>query len=368
MVVDKKLYDILGVNVNSNGDQIKKAYRKLALVHHPDKKKERGESDVDDTKFKQIGMAYDILSDVEKRKKYDKFGSKGMNNKDVGNFNDVFSSLFRAGSHHVFNQVFGGGSVRFTSSHRAPPPRTKEVPAKYEIPLTMEELYCGVIKKLKITDEGVCGECNGSTINKDANPEKCRECVKGIKVTVTQIRPNTYQRRQELCRKCYKGVLLKKEDHCGKCVKGYVKTFEILKINVDIGIIPNSTIKIKRSNGKELIISIKLKNEHPLFKRTNTRAKGLSSYDLSLLQNITLKESITGFDKKLKHLDGTDITIRSDKGEIIAPNITKTIKRLGMPTGLPFPNDFGNLHITFKVVFPDKLSEEVVDKLLEIDF
>ena len=149
-------YSILGVDKGASSDDIKKAYRKLAIKYHPDKNP--GDKSAED-KFKQINEAYSVLSDSEKRRNYDTYGSAGGGGFNGGGFNtsdfnpeDIFNSFFE-GFGSGFGG-FGGGSTRSKSG------RSGEN-LKIKVKVTLEDIAAGVTKKIKLSRYKKCGKCNG---------------------------------------------------------------------------------------------------------------------------------------------------------------------------------------------------------------
>ena len=148
--MDKNLYEILGVNKTSSSEEIKKAYRKMAMEYHPDKNPDNPEAE---SKFKEAASAYDILSNPEKKSQYDRFGTvgsgPGAHNGGFGgmNMNDIFSH---------FGDIFNGGGFQ----HRQR--QNKGSDLRLKVSLTIDEILKGTKKKLKYKRQEKCDHCNGS--------------------------------------------------------------------------------------------------------------------------------------------------------------------------------------------------------------
>ncbi|VDN31255.1 unnamed protein product, partial [Gongylonema pulchrum] len=135
MVKETKYYDVLGVPPTASESELKRAYRKLALKYHPDKNPNEGE------RFKAISQAYEILSDPKKRQLYDEGGEEGLSGGGGGNFHNPMD---------IFDMFFSGGR------------RERKVRDMiHQLPVTLEQLYNGAVKKLKVTRHIVCPKCEG---------------------------------------------------------------------------------------------------------------------------------------------------------------------------------------------------------------
>ena len=167
----RDFYEILGVNRNATGDEIKKAYRQLALKYHPDRNQD--DADAED-KFKEASEAYSVLADSEKRNIYDKFGHEGLRagGRGANDFSFFSDSIF-ADFEDIFGGFFGFGGQRRGSQARRPQ-RGRDL--GMEIDLTMEDAYNGVEKDLDITREKNCHICDGSGNEPGYPPETCAQC------------------------------------------------------------------------------------------------------------------------------------------------------------------------------------------------
>jgi len=166
-------YETLGVTNNASDSEIKSAYRKVAMKYHPDKNP--GDTQAEE-KFKQAAEAYSILSDQQKRSQYDQFGHAAFNNQggssgfhhmDLNDIFDHFGDVFRSSG---FDDFFGGGRRR----HQSGPPQGSDL--KITISLTLEEIYLGIKKTVKIKRLEPCGECNGSGGAPGTKPIHCPKC------------------------------------------------------------------------------------------------------------------------------------------------------------------------------------------------
>jgi len=270
-----KFYEILEVSKNASDSDIKKAYRKLAMKHHPDK---GGDQD----KFKEISKAYEALGDPEKRAKYDKYGEEGLDGDGGGDPSDIFEAFFG-----------GGGGGRRQQQRRQ---KTKDV--VQPIKVTLEQMYNGNTKKLAITRQ---------VIDKKKGVQECRECDgRGVKVQVVRMGP----------------MIQQMQSACGSC-GGQGKTFltkqerEVLEVHIQKGATDGHKVTFREmadehpdADAGDVIFVLK-QQEHADFKR-----KGA---DLFIERKISLVEALCGFELTLTHLDGRKLFIKTAPGEIVKP-------------------------------------------------
>ena len=240
--MNKNYYDILGVSKSASSDEIKKAYRKLAHKHHPDK--EGG----DEAKFKEINEAYQVLSDPQKRGQYDQFGqtfnqtggsSGGFSGFGGQGFDFDFSQFSGAGFEDIFSDIFSGGG--FGGEQRSSARSGSDIAVDVEI--SFAEMAGGVEKEIELYKRTLCKECSG-TGAKNRRMKKCAECDgKGkIRTTRRTILGNFSQ--VSMCPNCYgKGEV--PEEKCSNCGgDGTVRDYEKIKIKIPAGIEDGQTIRL----------------------------------------------------------------------------------------------------------------------------
>lgn len=321
----------MGVEKDAGENDIKKAYRKLALKAHPDK-------GGDPETFKNLTTAYEVLSDPEKRKVYDQHGKEGLENGGSGGGN----------AEDVFSMFFGGGG------RGARGPRKGE-DIGHPIKMSLEDLYNGKTTKLAINRDRLCGACDGKGGRAGAE-RPCTDCHgRGIKVSLRQIGPGMVQQIQQPCTTCRgQGKSIREEDKCRECRGNkVVKERKVLEVHVDKGMKNGQKIKFTGEADEAPdtipgdVIFIIQEKEHDVFKR-----KGA---DLAMTMHISLSEALCGFTRTVTHLDDRVLKVTSAPGEVVVPDSFKVIDGEGMPHhGNPFTK--GRLFIQFKVDFPRSFS------------
>jgi molecular chaperone DnaJ len=168
-------YEVLGVNKNASADEIKRSYRRMAMKYHPDKNPDDKEAEA---KFKECAEAYEVLSDTEKRKRYDQFGHEGLRGMGMHDFSRMnwqdIGSIFEdiLGGFGGFSDIFGFGGGRRT--RRSGPARGYDLETSVE--LTLNDIEKGTEKTIEFTRQDTCGECSGSGSAKGSKPGRCPVC------------------------------------------------------------------------------------------------------------------------------------------------------------------------------------------------
>ncbi|KAL2557316.1 Chaperone protein dnaJ 2 [Forsythia ovata] len=344
-----KYYEILGVPNTASPDDLKKAYKKAAIKNHPDK-------GGDPEKFKELAHAYEVLSDPEKREIYDQYGEdalkEGMGGGSGGGMHDPFD---------IFQSFFGGSPFGGGGSSRGRRQRRGEdVP--HPLKVSLEDLYLGTTKKIPISRNVLCSKCNGKG-SKSGASMKCSGCQgTGMKVTIRQLGPGMLQQMQHPCNECKgTGETINDKDRCSQC-KGEKVVLEkkVLDVHVEKGMqngqqitFPGEADEAPDTITGDVVVVLQ-QREHPKFKRKGD--------DLFVEHSLCLTEALCGFQFILSHLDGRQLLIKSQPGEVVKPDSTKAINDEGMPMhGRPFMK--GKLYIHFTVDFPESLTPEQVKAL-----
>ena len=354
MAEKQDYYEVLGVDKSASADDIKKAYRKLAKKYHPDVNP--GDATAE-AKFKEVNEAYAVLSDPEKKQKYDQFGHAAFDqtagggysysNMDFGDIGDIFSSFFGGGF-----GGFGGGSAQ----RRNAPQRGEDLGA--DVYLTFEEAVFGTKKDVSYQRVTKCQSCGGSGAEKGTTVETCKKCGgRGVVTTIKRVMGMQMQ-SQDTCPDC-RGTGKIITNPCKACNgNGYVRAKKTISITINPGIDNGNTICLRglgndgRNGGPagDLYVEVHVKS-HKTFKR-----EGNNLYvDLP----ITVAEAILGAEVEVPTLNGTE------KLEISEGTQHGTVFTL-RDKGVPFynsPQRRGDLFVTVNIEIPKSLSEKQKDHI-----
>ena len=232
-------YEVLGIEKGASADEIKKAYRKTALKYHPDRNPDNKEAE---EKFKEAAEAYDVLSNPDKRARYDQYGHAGMDGAGAGfggfgggfSMEDIFSQ---------FGDIFGGG-FGFGGGGRARQRTNRGSDIRVRVSLTLEEIANGVTKKLKLNKSVTCDACGGSGAKDASSRVTCSNC--NGQGYVMQVQNTFFGRMQSqtVCPVCGgQGTIIK--DKCDKCAgEGCVKGSEVVEFNIPAGVAEGMMITV----------------------------------------------------------------------------------------------------------------------------
>ncbi len=242
-------YEVLGVDKSATADAIKKAYRKKAIQYHPDKQQDKSEAEKKEAedKFKEAAEAYSVLSDPDKRARYDQFGHAGVGGAAGGGFsgegmdiNDIFSmfgDIFGGGGFSGFGGFGGGGGRTQQTRYRGSDLRVK-------VKLTLQEISTGVTKKFKLKKYVACSHCNGSGAEGNAT-ETCPECKGTGRVIRTQQSIFGMMRTETACPRCGgEGKIIKNKcPHCNG--DGITMGEEVVEVNIPAGVVEGMQLSMR---------------------------------------------------------------------------------------------------------------------------
>ncbi|UXU53877.1 molecular chaperone DnaJ [Staphylococcus agnetis] len=228
-------YEVLGVSKSASKDEIKKAYRKLSKKYHPDINKEEGS----DAKFKEISEAYEVLSDDQKRQRYDQFGHAGAQDDFGQGFGGQdFSGFGGSGFEDIFNSFFGGQRQRDPNAPR------KGDDLQYTMTITFEEAVFGTKKEISIRKEVTCQTCNGKGAKPGTKKKTCSYCKGSGHVSVEQNTILGRVRTEKVCPQC-NGSGEEFEESCPTCHGRGTETKNVkLEVTVPEGVDNDQQIRL----------------------------------------------------------------------------------------------------------------------------
>jgi molecular chaperone DnaJ len=324
-------YEALGVNKNASADEIKRAYRRMAIKYHPDKNPDDKEAEA---KFKECAEAYEVLSDSDKRQRYDQFGHEGLRGAGMHDFSrmnveDIFSMF---GFDDFFSGIFGG---RRRSARRAGPTRGYDLETAVE--LTLNDIAKGAEKTIEFTRQDRCGECTGSGSAKGSQPTQCSSCGGSGRVT----RGGGLFQMVSTCAQC-RGTGQVITNPCKKCKgSGKVPRKRTVTIKVPAGVHEGQGIRVAgegepgQNNGPngDLYCYVRIK-PHEFLQRDGN--------DLVVVVPISFTQATLGVTVEVPSLDGP--------------------RQLKVPAG----TQYGSIFRIKGQGLPDLRSRRVGDELVQI--
>jgi len=346
----KDYYDILGVDKDASQKEIKKAYRKLAKKYHPDMNKDDPDTS---EKFKEISEAYEILSDPDKRERYDRYGHSGINDNDF-NFDDFAQGGF-GGFDDIFDMFFGGRGGR--SSRRRGPQKGSDL--QYRMEITFEEAAFGAEKEITIPRTESCETCGGSGAKPGTDVKTCPKCDGSGQIRVTQRTPFGQFTQTKTCDRCGgTGKIVKTP--CPDCNgTGKQRRHRNLTVNIPAGVDDGNRLRMagegeageKGAPSGDLYIIINVK-PHDIFERKGD--------DIYCEVPINFVQATLGDEIKVPTLDGK---VKFTIPEGTQPGTTFRLKQKGIQH--LNRHGRGDEYIKAKVVIPRHLSQEQKDLLKE---
>ena len=349
-------YEVLGVDKSATADAIKKAYRKKAIQYHPDKQQDKSDAEKKEAedKFKEAAEAYSVLSDPDKRARYDQFGHAGVGGAAGGGFsgegmdiNDIFSmfgDIFGGGGFSGFGGFGGGGGRTQQTRYRGSDLRVK-------VKLTLQEISTGVTKKFKLKKYVACSHCNGSGAEGNAT-ETCPECKGTGRVIRTKQSIFGMMRTETACPRCGgEGKIIKNKcPHCNG--DGITMGEEVVEVNIPAGVVEGMQLSMRgkgnagKHNGVngDLLILIE-EEKHPQLIRDEN----------NLVYNLLLDipTATLGGVAEIPTIDGA-ARVNIDAGT--QPG--KVLRLRGK--GLPSVNGYGrgDIVVNVSIYIPETLSKE----------
>ena len=359
-------YEVLGVDKNANEDDIKKAYRKIAIKYHPDRNPGNKEAE---EKFKEAAEAYDVLHDPQKRQQYDQFGFDGPNMGGFGGFSggefsmdDIFSMFGDIFGGHGgagfggFGGFGGGARQQHGQQHRGNDLRLK-------VRLSLQEVATGVTKKFKVKKDVTCTHCHGTGAANGSTAETCPTCHGSGVVTRTTQSFFGMMQTQSVCPTCQgEGKVIK--DKCHECHgTGVVKGEEVVEIKIPAGVAEGMVVNVPGKgnagihNGIAGNIQVYIEEEpNETFVRDGE----------NILYNLLLDfpTAALGGTAEIPTVDGSKGKIKIEPGT--QPGKTLRLRDKGLPPVQGYGREIGDLIVNISVYVPKEMSREEKKMLEEL--
>jgi molecular chaperone DnaJ len=354
-------YEVLGVDKNASEEDIKKAYRKIAIKYHPDRNPGSKEAE---EKFKEAAEAYDVLHDPQKRQQYDQYGFDGPMG-GFGGFNgggfsmdDIFS---------MFGDVFGGrggfsgfggfgGGGRQPAQHRGSDLRLK-------VRLSLQEVATGVTKKFKVRKDVTCSHCHGTGAEDGSGTETCPTCHGSGVVTRTTQSLFGMMQTQSVCPTCQgEGKIIKNK--CHECHgTGIVKGDEVVEIKIPAGVAEGMVVNVPGKgnaaihNGIPGNIQVFIEEEP-----NSTFVRDGSNLIYNLL--LDFPTAALGGTAEIPTVDGSKVKIKIEPGT--QPGKTLRLRDKGLREVQGYGRDTGDLIVNISIYVPKELSKDEKKALEEM--
>ena len=355
-------YEVLGVEKNASEDEIKKAYRKIAIKYHPDRNP--GDKEAEE-KFKEAAEAYDVLHDPQKRQQYDQFGFDGPMGGGFGGFggasmnmDDIFSMFGDIFGGHGFGGFGGGG--RRTQKYRGSDLRLK-------VRLTLEEINQGVTKKFKVRKDIPCSHCHGTGAENGSGTEQCPTCHGSGVISHTTQSIFGMMQTQGVCPTCGgEGTIIKNK--CHDCQgEGVVKGEEVVEIKIPAGVAEGMVVNVPgkgnagRRNGVSGDIQVFIEEE-----KSDTFVRDGNDLIYNLL--LDFPTAVLGGDVEIPTIEGSKLRVKVDSGT--QPGKTLRLRGKGLPALQCYGSGRGDLVVNISVYVPKTLSrdeKEAIEKFKNSD-
>ncbi len=343
-------YEILGVAKSADQDTIKKAYRKLAMQYHPDKNPDNPEAE---DKFKEAASAYEVLSDPEKRARYDQFGHAafqgGGGGRGFQNMEDIFGSFG-----DIFEDFFGGGGSRRQSRRRNEPRRGADL--RYVTEIFLKDVIEGIEKEIEFDTDESCKTCSGSGAEKGSQPMTCGTCGGAGQV----VRQQGFFTMATSCPTCHgEGTVIK--NPCKTCRgKGRTKAHRKIQIKIPPGVDTGTRLRVSGEGeggflggpSGDLYVEIRVR-DHDLFERRDD--------DLVSLLEVDYLQLILGAEIDVPTVMGKE-KLQIERGT--QPGDTVKLTGHGLPSLRGSRR--GDIYYQIKVDIPEKISKDEERLLREL--
>ena len=359
MAEKRDYYEVLGVEKGASEDEIKKAYRKLAKANHPDL--HPGDKECEE-RFKEINEAYEVLSDPDKRAKYDQFGhaafdpsAGGPGGAGFGGFGG-FGDIFGGGFGDIFGDIFGGG-FGGGQTQRSGPRRGENLRVRLNI--TFEEAAFGCEKSVTVDRSEPCPTCKGNGCAHGTTPEVCPDCHGTGTVTQAQRTPFGVMQSQGPCQKC-RGTGKIIHQPCPRCGgRGAVRKNQTIKVKIPSGIDDGQTLNLRGKGNAgldggpagDLLITVFVK-PHPLFERDGN--------SVLMEMPVSFAQAALGAEIEVPTIDGR---VKLTIPEGTQPGSVFRLRGKGIPYLQSKGGGRGDQFVTITVTVPKNMTSEQKERL-----
>lgn len=354
MAQKRDYYEVLGVDKNASTDEIKKAYKKMAIKYHPDRNPGNKEAE---EKFKEAAEAYDVLHDDQKRQQYDQFGFNGPAGS--GGFGGGFGgSMNMDDIFSMFGDIFGGrsgGFGGFGGGGQRRPQKQRGSDLRLKVRLSLSEISKGVNKKFKVRKDVPCSECHGSGAEPGSGTDTCPTCHGSGVITHTTQSIFGMMQTQGVCPTCNgSGNVIKNK--CKVCHgAGIVKGEEVVEINIPAGVGDGMVVNVPGkgnaapNNGINGDIQVYVEEEE-----NDTFIRD----DNNLIYNLLLDfpTAALGGEVEIPTIQGTKLRVKIEPGT--QPGKTLRLRGKGLPTVQGYGRGIGDLVVNISIYVPKTLSKD----------
>src|SRR5574344_617830 len=358
-------YEVLGLSKTASEDEIKKAYRKLAIKYHPDRNPGNKEAE---EKFKEAAEAYDVLHDPQKRQQYDQFGFNapgggGCSGAEGFSMDDIFSAFGDIfGGHGGFGGFSGFGGGGFGGGQRQ---QSQGADLRLRVRLNLQEVASGVTKKFKVKKDVECQHCHGTGAEAGSSAETCPTCHgSGVVMRTVRSMFGMMQTQTECPTRHGEGTVIKNKCHeCGG--SGVVKGEEVVEINIPAGVADGMVVNVPNKgnagphNGVAGNIQVYITEEED---------KNFVRDGQDIIYNLLLDfpTAALGGDVEIPTIGGTNVTIKIEPGT--QPGKTLRLRGKGLPAVQGYGHGMGDILVNISVFVPKTLNskeKEAIEALRE---
>lgn len=348
MAQKRDYYEVLGVQKTATDEEIKIAYRKIAIKYHPDRNP--GDKEAEE-RFKEAAEAYEVLHDSQKRQQYDQFGFDGLQGAGGGfsggmDMDDIFS---------MFGDIFGGHSGFGGFGGRQRQTQYRGADLRLKVSLTLEEVATGVTKKFKVRKDIECKHCHGSGAEGGSGSETCPNCGgRGVVMKTVRTMLGMMQTQTE-CPQCHgEGTIIKNK--CKECGgTGVVKGEEVVEIQIPAGVAQGMVINVPGKGNAGMHNGI-TGNIQVLIEELPHETFVRDGQDIIYNLLLDFPTAALGGEVEIPTIQGTKVKIKIDAGT--QPGKTLRLRGKGLPAIQGYGSGMGDLVINISVYIPKTLDKD----------